>query len=214
MMVRNAQNNNNEIRMLLSALGLYPGLYTRTAPLSATATEPPDGLQRTAPGGASPAPDTYRWILATEQPAPVFDWARQAVVQEVLQLEGITATARQIPLLDSHNRRSAADLIGSVEVTPGSLITAGTYRALPGLVRFSEASDLARETRQKVAEGHLTDGSIGYRVLDSVWIPAGDTARVNGREYTGPLKVSTRAQIMEFSITPIGADTLAKISAT
>ena len=65
----------------------------------------------------------------------------------------------------------------------------------------------------KLREGHLTDFSIGYRVLESQWIPEGETAVIQGRTYKGPIKVSTRWAPRELSICPIGADELAKARA-
>lgn len=180
------------------------------------------GAQASTPSPASPPPagratadaenepgEDLRWVLATEQPARVFDWERWDLVDEVLLIDGLRPAGRQIPLLDSHNRISSNDLIGSV-VLDGQE-TVKNYNALMGRVRFSQASELARETAAKVAEGHLTDGSIGYRVLKSVWIPEGESAQIRGKIYNGPLKVSTKAELLEFSITPIGADNLAKV---
>ena len=42
-------------------------------------------------------------------------------------------------------------------------------------------------------------------------IPEGTEAAVKGRTFAGPLKVSYEWTLKEFSITPIGADTLAKV---
>ena len=64
---------------------------------------------------------------------------------------------------------------------------------------------------QKVLDGHITDGSVGYAVTRAIWVPDGTEAAINGKIYQGPLKVSTEWSLKEFSITPIGADTLAKV---
>jgi phage major head subunit gpT-like protein len=55
--------------------------------------------------------------------------------------------------------------------------------------------------------------SVGYRVLESTWVPDGERAVIQGREYTGPVKVATRWELKEVSLTPIGADSLAKVRA-
>ncbi len=150
-----------------------------------------------------------RWVLATEQPAKVFDWERGGFIEEILLIDGI-AIPEQLPLLDSHSRESVSNVVGSVRNIRQT--TAGGYRALEGEVVFSEADELSRAAAAKVLEGHLTDGSVGYRVDDSVWVPEGESAAVDGRMFTGPLKVSRRATLKEFSVCPIGADTLAKVS--
>lgn len=158
---------------------------------------------------ALPEPDEqgrFHWVLASGQPVIIYDWEQGAFVQEILVLNGLSHPA-QIPLLDSHNRNSAADQIGSVR----DFALDQTNNLLTGMVQFSDADELSRTTRQKVAEGHITDGSIGYRVLQSVWIPDGSAANIDGRDYTGPVRVTTQAQLLEFSITPIGADESAKV---
>ncbi len=68
-----------------------------------------------------------------------------------------------------------------------------------------------REAATKVVEGHVTDVSVGYEVKESYWVPDGERQIINGKEYTGPLKVSTRWEVRELSLVPIGADDLAKV---
>jgi HK97 family phage major capsid protein len=72
-------------------------------------------------------------------------------------------------------------------------------------------SSLSSDDEMKVREGHITDISAGYRVLESVWIPKGQTQTIDGRQFAGPVKVATKSRIKEGSLTPIGADTKAKI---
>lgn len=173
-----------------------PGIVPRAAATSQDAT---------AHGGAG-----MRWILATEQPAQVYDWQRGEFVNEVLLIDGIPIPDH-LPLLDSHSRESVGNVIGSVRNI--RVTTAGGYRALEGEVVFSEADDLSRAAAAKVAEGHITDGSIGYRVDKTTWIEEGVTANILGQDFSGPLKVTYRAELKEFSVCPIGADTLAKVRA-
>lgn len=166
---------------------------------------------RSATVRSLPEPDDqgrFRWVLASEQPVVIYDWERGEFVHEILVLDGLHH-ADQIPLLDSHNRFSAANQIGSVR--DFSLDAAGGL--LLGMVQFSEADELSRTTKQKVAEGHITDGSVGYQVEQSIWVPDGSAVNVDGRDYTGPVRVTTRARLLEFSITPIGADDMAKVRA-
>lgn len=174
-----------------------PGISPRAA---ATSHQP-----ATAPGGAG-----RRWILATEQPAKVFDWSRGEFVDEVLLIDGI-AIPDHLPLLDSHSRESVGNVIGSVRDI--RVTTAGGYRALEGEVVFSDADEISRSARAKVEEGHITDGSVGYRVEKSTWIEEGVTANILGKDFAGPVKVSYRVELKEFSVCPIGADSLAKVRA-
>ncbi len=158
--------------------------------------------------GSAKDPDNIRWILATEQPALVYDWQLDRVVNEVLLMDGVVYPHnQQVPLLDCHNRWTCDDQFGSVSGFKTDM--AGEFRAISGLVRFA-ADERSQRTRQKVLDGHLTDGSAGYRVLASIWIPDEVEATVLGRTFRGPLKVSTEWALREFTLTPIGADSLSK----
>lgn len=184
----------SRLRQAMIAAGAVPGITTRSISNRAVAD-----------------PDSIRWTLATEQPAVVYDWARDALVQEVLLMDGMVAPENgQVPLLDCHSRWSCEDQLGSV--IDFAATTSGTLAAQEGLVRFA-ADDKSQRTKQKVVDGHLTDGSVGYKVIRSVWIPEGTEAIIRGRTFQGPLKVSFEWAIKEFSITPIGADNLAKARA-
>jgi hypothetical protein len=112
--------------------------------------------------------------------------------------------SRKIPLVDSHYRGSTNSLRGSVRdlrIENDQLV---------GRAQYSETAD---ESFKKVKEGHLDKFSVGYRVLESVWVEAGTTATVNGRQFTGPVKVVTRWQPKELSEVVIPADEAASVRA-
>ncbi len=158
---------------------------------------------------ATTDPESIRWTLATEQLATVFDWELGDLVQEVLLMDGMVVPENgQVPLLDCHSRWSCEDQMGSVIDFKQTI--SGAFAATDGLVRFA-ADEKSQRTKQKVVDGHLTDGSAGYRVLRSVWIPEGTEAIIRNRSFKGPLKVTMEWAIKEFSLTPIGADSLAKV---
>ncbi len=144
-------------------------------------------------------------VGATEQPVEVFDPERWAVVSEVLLMTGCEMPfSRQIPLIDSHQReRGAASVLGSCR----DIHIAGDQ--LLGRVYFSNAAE-AESPWMKVREGHLTDFSVGYRVIESTWIPEGESALVKGRSFKGPLRVTSRWRPKELSVVPIAADDQAK----
>ncbi len=152
---------------------------------------------------------TVRAIAATERPTAVFDWDRYDIVDEVLMMAGaILPESGRVPLLDSHSRGSVADVLGSA----GGFVPAesGQFAALEAQVSFGD-TDAARAALALVRDGHLTDLSVGYEPVESMWIPAGQKQVIAGREYTGPVKVTTRWELKELSVTPIGADGLAKM---
>lgn len=155
-------------------------------------------------------PDTYdeakhsvRVTLATEEPVEVFDWERWEVVREVLLISGCELPD-QIPLLDSHDRSTIDKVLGSLRD-----FTKVDGR-LEAMMSFTSVDEGAK-AETKVREGHVTDLSAGYRQIESVWIEKNTKAVVNGREFTGPLRVTVRWQPKEGSLTPIGADVKSKV---
>lgn len=145
-------------------------------------------------------------VLTTEDPAAVWDWER-GIVNEVLLMSGLLGakSGTILPLLDSHQRGRSDDQIGSTEIREikdGKII---------GLRRFSMANPRAAVIEGMVREGHLRDGSIGYRVDKADWIEEGRNKKIRGRDFAGPLKVVTAWRLLEDSVTPIGADPKAKV---
>lgn len=190
-MQRQAQQ---QIETILRQAGIHPGMMVRQVLQRATAPADDGGMD---------------WTLTTELPASVFDWDRWDIVDEVLVADGMMVPAvGQVPLLDSHNRHSAHEVIGHVRDFTDS--KAGDYPGKSGRVFFA-ADPGSQEIKAKVVDGHITDGSVGYQVHNSVWIPEEQEASINGRIFKGPLKVSYKWSLKEFSVTPIGADVLAKV---
>lgn len=150
-------------------------------------------------------------VASTEAPAVVFDWDSWRPVTEVLLMGGCQMPATgQVPLLDSHSRYSVSDVIGSFR---SMRIESGPEGPqLVGEAVFSGTDDGEKPWR-KMCEGHLTDVSIGYEVIAYTDIKAGETATFDGREFEGPLRVSTQWRIFELSPCPIGADDNAKFRA-
>lgn len=184
------------IRQELESAGMYRGLQVRNlGPVTAVREE--DGEE------------SMRWVLTTEKAATVFDWQRWDFVDEILLMDGVVLPEnKQIPFLDSHRRGSVDDVLGSV--TDFQELAVSGFGGLDGKVRFA-ADEKSQRTKQKALDGHLTDGSVGYEVLKSIWIPEGESAKIAGRTFEGPVKVSYKWALKEFSGTPIGADSLAKV---
>lgn len=145
-------------------------------------------------------------VAATELPVTVFDFARWEPVQEVLLMSGISQIPESAPLIDSHSRDSFRNMAGSAREfrVEGSQLLARMV--------FS-GNSLGQEAWTMVREGHLTDVSIGYRINASTWIEAGRTVEIDGRTFTGPMRVVTNWSIKELSLCPIGADEAAKVRA-
>ncbi len=186
---------NPEIEKLLRSAGVRHGMGARSAALQVRSE-----VEEGAP---------LEWILTTEMPTLVFDWHRWELVEEVLLADGMeTPDNDQVVLLDSHSRYSVKDVLGHVK--DFNKADAEGYPAITGMVHFAD-DETSQEARQKVDGGHITDGSVGYQAIESVYVPEGETYVVNGRTFEGPVRVTSKWLLKEFSITPIGADVLAKV---
>jgi hypothetical protein len=141
--------------------------------------------------------------ISTETPVNMPDWTRMEMIPEVLVASGAQIPkSRQVPFLDSHNRASVSDQLGSArEITIAN-------DKLTARLHFSEA---AGNEWTKVREGHVTDVSVGYEVLKRSFVPSGETKNIGGRAYAGPVNVVTKWRLREVSLTPIGADAQAKL---
>lgn len=163
------------------------------------------------PATINEATRSVQVVASTEAPAVVFDWDSWRPVTEVLLMSGCQMPATgQVPLLDSHSRYSVSDVIGSfraMRIEPGA-----EGMQLVGEAVFSGTDDGDKPWR-KMCEGHLTDVSVGYDVIAYTDIKAGETASFDGRQFEGPLRVSTQWRIFELSPCPIGADENAKFRA-
>jgi hypothetical protein len=144
-------------------------------------------------------------VISTETPVPMPDWERYEMIPEVLLSSGAEfPKSRQVPFLDSHNRYSVKDQLGSAR---SIVVNENTLTATLFFGRGASAED----AMQGVRDGHITDVSVGYDVLKRTFIPAGETRTIKGRDFTGPMNVVTKWRLREVSLTPIGADAQAKL---
>ncbi|MGE0087376.1 MAG: HK97 family phage prohead protease [Desulfococcaceae bacterium] len=146
------------------------------------------------------------WVIAaTENPLLRFDLSQQKMVHLVHLVDGaILPRSGQVPLLDTHNRGTVVSIIGSAR----NFRVSG--RNLECEVFFS-GTEAGKNAAQKVKEGHLTDFSVGYIILETFWIPEGQTKEIRGRTFKGPLRVNSLWRLIELSIAAIGADENAKV---
>ncbi len=140
--------------------------------------------------------------IATEAPAEVYDWGSGRIIREVLLMSG-HEIAPHIPLLCDHTREIGS-MVGDVE----SVRVEGD--SLVALLRFASGAPQADSAWALYSQRHGRQVSVGYRVLASEEIPAGQSRVVGGRTFTAtgnmPLRVTTRWRLIELSLVPIGAD--------
>jgi hypothetical protein len=145
---------------------------------------------------------TVQAIAATESPVEVFDW-ELGRIREILLMSG-AKYPEQVPVLDSHDRHSVGQVLGSAT---GFNILGDDLHCSIELSKESRADG----TALKISEGHLTDLSIGYEVLREDMVDEGQTKFYGSKAIEGPVRVCTEWRIRELSICPIGADSRAKI---
>lgn len=179
-----------------------PYLASRAIPLSLDASTG-------APASLDEATRSVEVIASTEAPAMVMDWERWEVVPEVLLMSGCRLPATgQVPLLDSHNRDSVSKVLGSFRAPHIGPSEHG--QALIGRAHYSAVKD-ADDAFVKVMEGHVTDVSIGYAVIAHIWLNEGESTVVEGKTFTGPLRIGMDWELAELSLCCIGADGNAKV---
>ncbi len=128
-------------------------------------------------------------VISTETPVLMPDYSRMEMVPEVLLSKGAEfPKARQIPFLDSHNRYSVKDQLGSARA-----ITVNDDNITATLVFGKSAS--GEDALASVRDGHITDVSVGYEVLKKTYVPDGTTKTISGREFAGPVNVVRKEEL-------------------
>lgn len=176
--------------------GIDPDLFTRSFQVRADTI---DEKSRSVEG-----------VIASENPVTVLDLRTFEIIDEILLMSGMRLPD-QVPLLDSHQRGSIKNILGSVrnfkieKTRDGGVLVARNF--------FDDDEDGLRAFG-KVKNGHVRDFSIGYRVHASAEIEAGNTGKVAGREFTAGaqnLRISVDTEVRENSLLAIGADPVAKV---
>lgn len=145
--------------------------------------------------------DSIKVVVATDQPVERMDWNQGLVVSEILDMDGIEfrSSKRQLPIVDSHDPSSVANVLGSVrdlKVVDGELV---------GRALFA-ADERSQEAKQKVRDGHLTDFSITASVNQVRQVPHGTSTVVRGKTIDGPAEIVTRWTPTDASLVAVGAD--------
>jgi hypothetical protein len=145
---------------------------------------------------------SVEFVATTSDKVWVYDWHTWQPIEEVLLMGGrIDPPSGQVPLLDTHNNYSVDKQFGSAR----DIRTEG--QATIVRVYVSATRD---DVFTKIKEGHLTDCSVGYRILEFDTLKDGESREYEGLTITGPCRVVTSWELIELSLCPIGADPAAK----
>jgi hypothetical protein len=125
----------------------------------------------------------------------------------VVDLAGMTVRSHTRPILYSHD---AAQIVGHSEKIT---VTAQTIKVSG---KVSGISAAASEVTALGDNGFPWQASIGAEVQQLEFVDRGNTVKVNGRNFSGPVYVARRTSLREISFAALGADdnTTASIAAT
>ena len=142
-------------------------------------------------------------VASTQTPVPMYDSKRNAYIPEVLLMSGAQLPPDgKVPLLDSHQRDSVKNQLGSARL----------YVEGDRLMAEPEISSAHPDVQTLVAEKHLKGLSIGYRIDEPpTYIPQNKSEIYEGRSYDGPMNLVKRFTVRELSLTPIQADPYATL---
>jgi len=125
----------------------------------------------------------------------------------VIDLEGMKVPNQRMPALLSHDTSRIVGHTESVEITPKRLYVSGS---------LSKIGDAAAEVIGRGKEAFPWQMSVGANInAPPEFIPRGESAKANGRNFDGPVHVVRKSTLGEISFVAIGADmgTSATVSA-
>jgi len=151
---------------------------------------------------------SFEAVVASKKPVAVIDFRSGGIVDEILLASG-GQFPDSVPLLDSHQRNSTVDVIGSMF----QFRREGTQWVGSGRVATDDPH--ADTVWAKMRDGHLNSFSIGYRILEFTDVHPGRSETIDGRIFKNDsdrtLRVVTQWQVSEVSIVAIPADSTAKL---
>lgn len=150
---------------------------------------------------ANPETKSVEVVVASENPVERYDPERDAVVREILLMQGVEfrTDRMQLPIVDSHDRSTVRNVLGSVR----NIRVEGNQ--LVGDATFARDSD-SQVAYQKLLDGHLTDFSITATPRAITSINRGDTYNLRGELIAGPADIVTRWVPTDASLVAAGAD--------
>jgi hypothetical protein len=115
----------------------------------------------------------------------------------VVDLAGMTVPNQKLPILRQHDPERIVAHSETIDVGAQRLNVAGVV---------SGVGEAAAEVTDLAANGFPWQASIGAAVNRREFVDAGQTVKVNGRNWDGPLVVARASTLREVSVVPLGAD--------
>ena len=164
---------------------------------------PVEMLQAEAvPEGGAPALRRFSMNAYTGGAMTLRGWRHPTVID----LAGISWSAKARPILKDHNPSLIVGHTEGVSVVDGVLRVAGVV---------SGAGPVAREIVEAGMNGFPWQASVGAYASETEQVPKGRQAIANGRTFDGPVSIVRRSVLGEVSFVALGADdgTEARIAA-
>lgn len=123
----------------------------------------------------------------------------------VVDLAGMKAASRAIPMLRDHDPAKIVAHAEEVEISERRVHAAGI---------MSGVGEAAQEVNALADNGFPWQSSIGASAEKMEYVEAGQSAKANGRNFDGPILIARASTLREISFVPLGADpgTSAKVS--
>jgi hypothetical protein len=115
----------------------------------------------------------------------------------VVDLTGMRLAAKKIPALRNHDPERIVAHYEDIEISERRIRASGL---------MSGVGIHAQEVRDLADNGFPWQGSIGATAERMEYVEAGASAKVNGRNWDGPLLVARQSTLREISFVPLGAD--------
>ena len=176
-------------------------MHERAAELALCA--PVEMLQAEAvPEGGAPALRRFAMNAYTGGAMTLRGWRHPTVID----LAGISWSAKARPILKDHNPSLIVGHTEGVSVVDGVLRVSGVV---------SGAGPVAREIVEAGMNGFPWQASVGAYASETEQVPKGRQAIANGRTFDGPVSIVRRSVLGEVSFVALGADdgTEARIAA-
>lgn len=165
------------------------------------------GITRTAPvqiaaaAGEGNAKRTFSIVAYTGEPMNIWPWELPVVID----LATLDLSQQRIPALYDHYAHidHVVGQVETLEVGPAGLIASGFFTPSSG---EDPAYDYCAKVLAKADGGYQWQASVGGNPATVDEVKAGETIKVNGRDYTGPCSVARGVQLREISFVVLGGD--------
>jgi hypothetical protein len=165
------------------------------------------GITRTAPvqiaaaAGEGNAKRTFSIIAYTGEPMSIWPWDQRVVID----LDTLDLSQQRIPALYDHYAHidHVVGQVETLEVGPAGLVASGFFTPSSG---EDPAQDYCAKVLSKADSGYQWQASVGGNPATVDEVKAGESIKVNGRDYTGPCYVARGVQLREISFVVLGGD--------